>query len=71
MTLDIRLPIGMMFSLIGLILLIYGLITGGGEMYQRSLGININVCWGLFCLVFGAFMLAWAWLSSKGDSNKS
>jgi hypothetical protein len=71
MTLDIRLPIGMMFSLVGLILFVYGLLTSNTNMYERSLNININVWWGLFCLAFGLIMLAWAWLSSKSDKDQS
>ena len=41
MGLDIRLPIGMMFILIGLLLSVSGYLTRADtEMYQRSLGIN-------------------------------
>ena len=36
----------------------YGLVTAASaELYQRSLGININLVWGLVLLVFGAVML--------------
>jgi len=57
MGLDIRLPIGMMFSLIGAVMVIYGLITGSNkELYQRSLDININLWWGLVLLAFGVIM---------------
>ena len=61
MQLDIRLPIGGMFVLLGLILAGYGLATSGSEMYARSLSININLVWGLVMLAFGAFMLLLAW----------
>lgn len=57
MNLDIRIPIGGMFTILGLVLAVYGLMTGGSEMYQRSLGMNINTSWGLVMLVFGATML--------------
>jgi hypothetical protein len=58
MGIDLRLPIGMMFSAFGVLLTIYGLATRGAEMYVRhSLGININVWWGLALMVFGAVML--------------
>jgi hypothetical protein len=71
MTLDIRLPIGLMFSLVGALLLIYGLVTSGdAEIYRCSFGININIWWGIFCLVFGLSMLAWAWLTSKADRDQ-
>lgn len=61
MGLDIRLPIGLMFSLIGLLMTIYGLATGGSDMYAKtSLGININLIWGILLLVFGGLMLAFS-----------
>ncbi len=55
MGLDIRLPIGLMFLILGLILSSYGLI-GDPSVYQRSLGININLWWGLVMLIFGLVM---------------
>lgn len=58
MKLDIKIPIGLLFTLFGLILSIYGLITGSdAEVYTKSLGYNINLYIGLFMLVFGLFML--------------
>jgi hypothetical protein len=58
MGLDIRIPIGLMFSCVGALLLVYGLVSGSdAEMYRRSLGININLIWGIVLLVFGALML--------------
>jgi hypothetical protein len=57
MNVDIRIPIGGMFSIIGLILIFYGLITAGnGELYARSLGINMNLWWGLVMFAFGGTM---------------
>ena len=62
MGLDIRWPIGLMFSLVGALLVIQGVLTGGNaEMYHRSLDININLRWGLVLLVFGATMTFFAW----------
>jgi hypothetical protein len=61
MGLDIRLPIGMMFSLLGAALVVYGLITGSDTaMYQASLGYNINLWWGLVLMLFGGGMLFFA-----------
>jgi protein-S-isoprenylcysteine O-methyltransferase Ste14 len=61
MGLDIRWPIGLMFTLIGVLLTFNGLITGSdAEMYKRSLGYNVNLWWGLVLLVFGVFMLVLA-----------
>ena len=66
MGLDIRWPIGIMFSLVGALLLIYGVATNGDvEMYRHSLGININLIWGVVLLVFGAAMLLGAILGGK------
>lgn len=56
MGLDIRLPIGLMFSLFGALLLVYGLVSDK-SIYQRSLGINVNLGWGAVLLVFGIVML--------------
>lgn len=55
MGLDIRLPIGAFFALIGLILSGYGLV-GNKVIYQQSLGVNVNLEWGLVLLVFGLIM---------------
>ena len=55
MRLDIRLPIGLMFGLLGLILSAFGLI-GDKDEYKSSLGINVNLWWGLVMLVFGVVM---------------
>jgi len=64
MGLDIRLPIGMMFSLLGALLTIYGLVTGSNSnMYKRSLDLNVNLWWGLVLFIFGAVMLFFALLS--------
>lgn len=57
MGVDIRLPIGGMFAILGALLFVYGLVTNGNEMYARSLQINVNVWWGLVMLVFGVLML--------------
>jgi hypothetical protein len=56
MGLDIRTPIGLMFSVFGVILTIYGFLSNPA-IYARSLGININLVWGLALLAFGIIML--------------
>jgi hypothetical protein len=56
MGIDIRLPLGILFFLLGLILVIYG-IAGDPSRYQRSLGINVNLYWGFVLLAFGVLML--------------
>jgi multisubunit Na+/H+ antiporter MnhG subunit len=55
---DIRIPIGLMFSIIGILITVFGLVTmSNTDMYQKSLGINVNLIMGLLMLVFGLIML--------------
>ena len=56
---DLRLPIGGMFALFGLILTVFGLLADPA-IYAKSLGINVNLLWGVVLLVFGLAMLAWS-----------
>ena len=71
MGLDIRWPIGLMFTLLGLMLAGFGLATGGNpDMYKHSLGINVNLYWGLLLLVFGGWMLLMAWRGAKTPPEK-
>lgn len=61
MGLDIRIPIGLMFTIFGAILFFYGIFTyADAEMYAKSLSININIWMGLLMLVFGGSMLYFA-----------
>lgn len=70
MGLDIRYPIGMMFTLIGGLMVIVGIITGSkSEVYARSLGININLIWGVLLLAFGLAMYFAARAGSKKDKE--
>jgi putative Mn2+ efflux pump MntP len=64
MNLDLRLPIGLMFSIFGLILTTYGLVSGDA-IYARSLGVNVNLWWGLMLLAFGATMLGFAFRAGR------
>ncbi|HKK62036.1 MAG TPA: hypothetical protein VJ951_05725 [Bacteroidales bacterium] len=57
MGLDIKIPIGMMFVIFGIMLTIFGLTTSGDDMYNISLGKNINLFSGIGMFIFGAFML--------------
>ena len=70
MGIDIKFPIGLMFFILGLILTIFGLFTNSDAgLYQRSLGININLWSGTGMLVFGSLMLLLAWRSRKTKSK--
>ncbi len=58
MNMDIRIPIGGLFVILGLILTVFGLFSmNDAELYARSLGRNINLWTGLLMLVFGGIML--------------
>ncbi len=59
MRLDVRLPIGLMFTFLGALLAGYGLLSPL-RVYSASLGIDVNLWWGLVMLVFGAVMLFFA-----------
>jgi hypothetical protein len=48
---------GLMFTLVGAILVAFGISTNGSPIYNASLGINANLWWGLVLLVFGLTML--------------
>jgi hypothetical protein len=55
---DIRIPIGLMFSIIGILITVFGLATmSNTEMYQKSLNINVNLIMGVLMLIFGLIML--------------
>jgi len=55
---DIRIPIGLMFSVMGVLITVFGFLTkSDSTMYQRSLGINVNLVMGVVMLVFGLVML--------------
>ncbi|MGA3284299.1 MAG: hypothetical protein ABSD57_07565 [Verrucomicrobiota bacterium] len=58
MNFDLRLPIGIMFSLFGAMLAIFGLASSRNS---TVLDININLWWGLVLLAFGVLMLVFAW----------
>jgi hypothetical protein len=59
MNFDLRLPIGLIFTLFGVMLVIYGFVSDPA-IYQASLGINVNLDWGFVLLAFGVFMLVLA-----------
>jgi ABC-type Fe3+-siderophore transport system permease subunit len=69
MNLDLRLPIGLLFTLVGALLTIFGLVSDKA-IYARSLGINVNLWWGLVLLLFGIVMLVLA-LRKKAEGGVS
>ncbi len=55
MSFDLRLPIGLLFVVFGVILAIDGLVA-----HRLVLDINVNLWWGIVLIVFGAGMLGLA-----------
>lgn len=57
MSLDLRIPMGLLFSFMGVILAAFGLSTRDNpELYAKSLGYDVNLWWGVVLLVFGQVM---------------
>ena len=56
MGLDVRVPVGVMFGIMGVLLAGYG-VLGDQTIYAKSLGININTIWGSVLIVFAAALL--------------
>jgi hypothetical protein len=57
MNLDLRIPMGLLFTLVGIILTAFGIATRGNlDLYARSLGFNVNLWWGIVLVIFGQIM---------------
>ena len=69
MGLDIRMPIGIIFSIYGIVLIVYGALADASIFQQKSLGVNIDIWWGLAMLVFGLFMGALAFRASRSRES--
>jgi len=65
MGLDIRWPIGIIFSLYGVVLILYGAAADASIFQEKSLGVNIDLWWGVAMLVFGVLMGALAFRASR------
>ena len=78
MNVDLRFPIGILFMILGGLLILFGAFTGA-ELYQRSFNINVNLWWGFLMFLFGFafFVLARASAvrarraQAKADSGKT
>lgn len=65
---DIRYPIGLMFTILGVLVTIFGIATiSDTGLYQKSLGINVNIIMGIIMLIFGLFMLFMAMRKKKKE----
>jgi hypothetical protein len=56
MGLDIRIPLGLIFLITGGMMTVYGLFTRHSAIYERSMGVNVNLIWGVVMLIFGLIM---------------
>jgi hypothetical protein len=65
MQLDVRVPIGLLFSALGVLLTVFGAISDRA-IYQQSLGVNINLVWGVVMLAFGVAMF---WLGRRHEAS--
>ena len=66
MNFDLRIPIGLMFTLYGVLLAAYG--AAGSPDLKQSMDINIDLIWGVVLLIFGGLMLLWAKLGAKSEA---
>ena len=63
--LDIRAPIGGLFTVLGAMLASYGLFASGRSASpDGAAGTNVNLWWGLVMLVFGIVLL---WMARRSD----
>lgn len=69
MNFDIRLPIGTLFLIIGVLLSLYGAMTGASTA-AGSRGLQVNLWWGIALLLFGLLMLFLARRASSGGSTR-
>ncbi|MGZ8378845.1 MAG: hypothetical protein ACXWZS_07805 [Gemmatirosa sp.] len=67
--LDVRYPIGGLFTVLGLLLAGYGAATrDDARLYARATGVNVNLWWGLAMLAFGLLCLA---LAARGRGRST
>ena len=66
MNLDLRIPMGLLFTIVGAIMTLYGFFTRGSVIYERSAGMDINLVWGVVMLIFGLTMF---FLGRRADSR--
>lgn len=65
MRLDVRQPMGYLFLILGVILVVFGLSSDPAIYTRHSLGININLLWGVCLALFGTAMLALVWRARR------
>ncbi len=56
---DLKIPLGSLLSFYGFILVLYG-VFGPRYIYEKSLGLNVNLIWGVLILLIGGLFLGFA-----------
>ena len=71
MGIDIKFPIGLMFTILGILLTLYGLFTNSDQaLYSRSLGINVNLWSGAGMLVLD-YLCCTLFIGQRGKKKLS
>ncbi|MDD8019792.1 MAG: hypothetical protein PHU81_01210 [Acidobacteriota bacterium] len=65
---DLKIPLGFLLSFYGLLLLLYGLF-GPSHIYGKSLGLNVNLIWGIVILAVGSLFLGFAHFRQKNSNQ--
>lgn len=68
MGLDVRLPLGLLFLVIGALLACYGLFTNGSSQYDKSMAVNLNLIWGAILMLLGSLA---AWFGRKSSKHRT
>ena len=68
MGIDLRLPVGTLFALLGLLLTVYGAATRGQPGTEPT-GVPVNLIWGVVLVAFGLWMLLLARRARRTPSS--
>ena len=58
---DLKIPLGTLLAVYGIILILYGFL-GNSSLHEKSLGININLIWGVVMVLAGGLFLGFHFL---------
>lgn len=73
--LDLKVPLGGILTFYGIVLAVYGFLTSGiipsigSDLYTRSLGINVNLLWGLLMLIGGGGILIYSFAKNVAKNK--
>ena len=70
MGIDLRMPLGALFGVLGLLLTGYGAATFGQPGTEPS-GVPINLIWGIVLVAFGLWMLLLARRARRATSGST